>query len=463
MDYLPLFVRVAGQRCVLVGGGEVAHRRLTTLLGAGARVTVVAPQVIDAVRELCVADTELRLRVFEPDDVIGAMLVIAATDNANVNREVYRAASRHGVLVNTVDDATFSSAIFPSIIDRDPVLVAVSTGGRSPTLARHVRTMIEARLPTGLANAAAVLGRWRDRARDRFADVNVRRRFWAALLGDPSARTIYAADPRQSDALIAERLAQWNEKTTGFVSLVGAGPGDPALLTLKALQCLESADVVFYDNLVSKDVLDLARRDARRVYVGKRRAFHAVRQASINTMLVDAARAGDRVVRLKGGDPFIFGRGGEEIETLTQHGIPFEVVPGITAALGCASYAHIPLTHRDWAQSVRFVTGNLTGDRVNLDWPELAKADQTLVIYMGLRGLPEICRQLVAHGMDARTPAALVARGTLPDQEVIVAPLAELADAVRDADPHGPTTVIIGRVVSLRSRLDALGGEADAQ
>jgi len=210
---------------------------------------------------------------------------------------------------------------------------------------------------------------------------------------------------------------------------------------------------------VSKDVLDLARRDARRVYVGKRRAFHAVRQESINVLLVDAAKAGEHVVRLKGGDPFIFGRGGEEIETLAQHGIAFEVVPGITAALGCASYAHIPLTHRDWAQSVRFVTGNLTGDRVNLDWPELAKPDQTLVIYMGLRGLPEICRELVAHGMDPQTPAALIARGTLPDQRVMVAPLAELAEVVRDADPHGPTTVIVGRVVSLRGRLHGAGAE----
>jgi uroporphyrin-III C-methyltransferase/precorrin-2 dehydrogenase/sirohydrochlorin ferrochelatase len=459
MDYLPLFVRIAGQRCVLVGGGEIARRRLTTLLAAGARVTVIALDANEDVRALCGGDADLQLRPFEPEDVIGAMLVVAATDDVGVNRAVHAAASRHGALVNTVDDAALSNAIFPSIIDRDPVLVAVSTGGRSPTLARRVRTMIEARLPSGLSNVAAALGRWRDRVRDRFASVDARRRFWDAILDDPSARSIYAADAAQTDQMIARRLAQWSERTTGFVSLVGAGPGDPALLTLKALQCLELADVLFYDNLVSKEVLDLARRDARRVYVGKRRAFHAVRQESINAMLIDAARAGDRVVRLKGGDPFIFGRGGEEIETLTQHGVPFEVVPGITAALGCASYAHIPLTHRDWAHSVRFVTGNLTGDRVNLDWPELAKADQTLVIYMGLRGLPEIGRQLIAHGMDPQTPAALVARGTLPDQQVIVAPLNALADAVRDADPHGPTTVIVGRVVSLRSRLDALGGE----
>jgi len=459
MDYLPLFVRVAGARCVLVGGGEVAHRRLTTLLSAGARVTVIAPTAIDEVRTLCVGDVELVERRFEPNDVVGAMLVVAATDDEAVNRDVHAAAIRNGVLINTVDEGALSTAIFPSIIDRDPVIVAVSTGGRSPTLARRVRTWIEARLPTGYANAAAVLGRWRTRVGDRIDDVGSRRRFWDAILDDPSARPIYEGDAARADTYIAERLAHWNAGSTGFVSLVGAGPGDPALLTLKALQCLERADVVFYDNLVSKDVLDLARRDARRVYVGKRRAFHAVRQESINVLLVDAAKAGEHVVRLKGGDPFIFGRGGEEIETLAQHGIAFEVVPGITAALGCASYAHIPLTHRDWAQSVRFVTGNLTGDRVNLDWPELAKPDQTLVIYMGLRGLPEICRELVAHGMDPQTPAALIARGTLPDQRVMVAPLAELAEVVRDADPHGPTTVIVGRVVSLRGRLHGAGAE----
>ncbi len=221
----------------------------------------------------------------------------------------------------------------------------------------------------------------------RIPDVNNRRQFWDDVLDGPAANAMYDGDVALADSLIGRRLRDWGGGPLGFVSLVGAGPGDPGLLTIKALQCFERADVVFYDNLVSPDVVAMARRDARLVYVGKRRAFHAVRQESINEMLVEAARAGDRVVRLKGGDPFVFGRGGEEIETLAEQGIPFEVVPGITAALGCASYANIPLTHRDWAHSVRFVTGNLTGDRVNLDWPDLAKSDQTLVIYMGLRGL----------------------------------------------------------------------------
>ena len=453
MDYLPLFVDVAGRQCLLVGAGDVAHRKLKLLIGAGARVTVVAPVVDDEVRALCADHCDIKLRRFVPDDVIGMLLVVAATDDSDVNRLVYESANQHAVLVNTVDDAALSSAIFPSIIDRSPVIVAISTGGRSPTLARRIRALIEARLPSGLGKAAEVMERWRKHVREAIADTPSRRRFWDDLLDGPASKAMYDGNVDLANSLIEARLKQWNRGAPGFVSLVGAGPGDPGLLTLKALQCLERADVVFYDNLVSADVVAMARRDARRVYVGKRRAFHAVRQESINAMLVDAARAGERVVRLKGGDPFIFGRGGEEIETLAQQAIPFEVVPGITAALGCASYANIPLTHRDWAHSVRFITGNLSGDHVKLDWQDLAKSDQTLVVYMGLRGLPEICRELISHGMDPNMPSALIGRGTLPDQQVVEAPLSGLPDAVAKVDIHGPTTVIIGRVVALRKRL----------
>jgi len=457
MDYLPLFVNITNRRCLLVGAGGVAARRLRWLLDAGAKVTVVAPDVVDEVRTLCAGRAEIRTRRFEPDDVIGTLLVIAATDDPAVNRAVYDAANERGVLVNTVDDATLSSVIFPSIVKRDPVIIAVSTGGRSPTLARRVRSLLETRLPARLGMAADVLDRWRTRVKTDIPDVASRRRFWDEVLDGPAANAMYDGNIDLADTLIEARLSHWDQHALGFVSLVGAGPGDPGLLTLKALQCLERADVVFYDNLVSTEIIAMSRRDARHVYVGKRRAFHTVRQESINTMLIDAARAGDRVVRLKGGDPFIFGRGGEEIETLAEQGIPFEVVPGVTAALGCASYANIPLTHRDWAHSVRFVTGNLTGDRVNLDWPELAKPDQTLVIYMGLRGLPEICRELIAHGMDPAMPAALIARGTMPDQQVIEASVESLAQAAQAVEIHGPTTVIIGRVVALRKRLGRRG------
>ena len=423
------------------------------LFDAGASVMVVAPDVGDDVRE------------FARDAVKSGSVSSSRTMSSarcwslprpTIRRSIARSTrqrSRRGVLVNTVDDAALSSVIFGSIVRRDPVIVAVSTGGRSPTLARRVRSLIEARLPTGLGKAADAFGRWRSRVARAIPDVASRRRFWDDVLDGPASQAMYQGNADLTDVLIEERLQRWEQQALGFVSLVGAGPGDPDLLTLKALQCLERADVIFYDNLVSVDIVAMARRDARRVYVGKRRAFHAVRQESINQMLIEAARAGERVVRLKGGDPFVFGRGGEEIETLAEEGVPFEVVPGITAALGCASYANIPLTHRDWAHSVRFVTGNLTGDRVNLDWPDLAKSDQTLVVYMGLRGLAEICAELIAHGIDPEMPAALIGRGTLPDQQVIEAPLQALSSTVASADVHGPTIVIIGRVVALRRRL----------
>lgn len=453
MEYLPLFIKVANQRCLLVGGGEVARRKLEWLVQAGAHISVVAPEVDEAIRVLLANRGEIHVRKFEAEDVVGNLLVVAATNDPAVNRAAYDAATRAGILVNTVDDRALSSAIFPSIVNRDPVVVAISTGGRSPTLARRVRSLIEARLPSRLGTLAESLGRWRSRVRAAMPDAVARRQFWEALLDGSVSNAVYEGNVELAETLFEERLASAGPNPEGFVSLVGAGPGAAELLTLKALRCVERADVVFYDNLVSAEILAMTRRDARLVYVGKRRAFAAVRQESINNMLVDAARAGGRVVRLKGGDPFIFGRGGEEIETLAEQGVPFEVVPGITAALGCASYANIPLTHRDWAHSVRFVTGNLSGDRIDLDWPELAKPDQTLVVYMGLRGLPEIARQLIAHGMDPQMPAALIARGTLPDQQIVEAGIAALPDAVVAAAIHGPTVVIIGRVVALRRRL----------
>jgi len=456
MEYLPLFIKVANQRCLLVGGGEVARRKLEWLVQAGAHVSVVAPEIDDAVRVLLADHGEIHTRKFEAEDVVGKLLVVAATNDAAVNRSVHLAATRAGILVNTVDDRALSSAIFPSIVNRDPVIVAVSTGGRSPTLARRIRSLIEARLPSRIGTLAESLGRWRAPVRTVMPDVAARRRFWDGLLDSGVPNAIYEGNVELAEALFEERLSSADPTSVGFVSLVGAGPGAADLLTLKALRCIERADVVFYDNLVSAEILTMTRRDARQVYVGKRRAFASVRQESINVMLVESARAGERVVRLKGGDPFIFGRGGEEIETLAEQGVPFEVVPGITAALGCASYANIPLTHRDWAHSVRFVTGNLSGDRINLDWPELAKPDQTLVVYMGLRGLAEIARQLIAHGMNPQMPSALIARGTLPDQQVIEAPIGALPDTVAAASVHGPTIVIIGRVVALRGRLSAV-------
>ena len=458
MDTLPLFLHLDDQRCVVVGGGAVAARKVDLLARTGARITVVAPDVAPAITTLAEGGAiAVERRRFEDDDVRGALLVVAATGDRQVNRAVHAVCRARGVLINTVDDPALCTASFPSIVDRGPVTVAVSTGGTAPAFARHLRERLEAFLPAGLGRLATFLGGRRADINQSVSDSRARRRLWDRVLDGPIPGLLEAG--AEDDAVaVLDRLVRDPGEVAGFVSLVGAGPGDPDLLTIKALRVLQRADLVYYDNLVSEGVLDRCRRDAERIYVGKRRAYRGRRQAEINELLVASARDGHRVVRLKGGDPFVFGRGGEEIETLRDRGIPFEVVPGITAALGCAAYAGIPLTHRDWAQSVRFVTGHVSGGEVNLDWPELSKAGQTLVVYMGLAGLSELTARLVEHGMDARTPAATIARGTLPDQQVVTADLATLAREVQRARLPGPTTTIIGRVVALRDRFGPGGG-----
>lgn len=452
MNRLPLFLDLSDAPCLVIGGGEVAARKIRSLISAGARVTVVAPALADTTAEFAKRhDLDVARREFGETDVRGQLLVIAATGDADVNRKAFIACRERRVLINTVDDPALSTAIFPSIVDRGPVTVAVSTGGASPTLARRIREQIEALLPAATGRLAEFLGARRARVREAVPDIDARRRLWDDAL-DGNVPTLIAEGNEQAADSELRRLAS-EGPPEGFVSLVGAGPGDPDLLTLKALRALQRADVIYHDNLVSPAVLELSRRDANRVYVGKRRAFAGTRQSDINARLLADAQKGLRVARLKGGDPFIFGRGGEEIETLRQHGIDFEVIPGITAALGCAAYAGIPLTHRDWAQSVRFVTGHLRDDVVNLDWPELAKPDQTLVVYMGLAGLRQLSARLIEHGTDPDTPSATISRGTLEDQTVVVAPISDLARAVEEADLPGPTTTIIGRVVDLRAEL----------
>ena len=456
MKRLPLFLDLSDQPCLVIGGGEVAARKIRSLVDVGARVQIVAPALGDTARELAERHgLDVELREFEEKDIRGRLLVIAATGDPDVNRRAFAACRERRVLINTVDDPSLCTAIFPGIVDRAPVTVAVSTGGASPTLARRIREQIETLLPAATGRLAEFLGQRRASVREAVPDIDARRRLWDAALDGNVPALIGNADEKAADRELDRLVAA--SPPAGFVSLVGAGPGDPDLLTLKALRALQRADVIYYDNLVAPAVLDLSRRDARRVYVGKRRAFAGTRQADINALLLDDAKRGLRVARLKGGDPFIFGRGGEEIETLRRHGVEFEVIPGITAALGCAAYAGIPLTHRDWAQSVRFVTGHLREDVVNLDWPELAKPDQTLVVYMGLVGLRQLSAQLIGHGMDPETPAATISRGTLEDQAVVAAPISGLAQAVEEADLPGPTTTIIGRVVDLRAQLGKAG------
>ena len=455
MDTLPLFLHLDDQSCLVVGGGAVAARKVEALARAGARITVVAPRTDPAIAKLA-ADGRLRVeeRRFVDEDARDVLLAIAATGDREVNRRVYDACRARGVLVNTVDDPSLCTATFPAIVDRGPVTVAVSTGGSAPALARYLREKIEQVLPAGTDRLAGFLKARRADINRAASNAQARRRLWDRILDSPVPDLVESGQERAADEALG-RLVEGPAEVTGLVSLVGAGPGDPDLLTIRALRTLQRADVVYYDNLVSPAVVDRCRRDAERVYVGKRAGLagsRLTRQAEINELLLAGARDGLRVVRLKGGDPFVFGRGGEEIETLHDRGVAFEVVPGITAALGCAAYAGIPLTHRDWAQSVRFVTGHVSGGEVNLDWPELARPGQTLVVYMGLAGLRQLTARLIEHGMPPETPAATIARGTLPDQAVVTADLSTLAEEVARARLPGPTTTIVGRVVALRER-----------
>ncbi len=459
---LPLQLDLQGRDCLVVGAGEVALRKINALLDAGARITLVAPDGHPDLKKLvqdCAADDRRvawHRRCYQPDDVVGRWLVVSATGDTEVSRQVYADCEAARIWVNTVDQPAFCSVLFPARVDRGAVQIAIGTSGRSPTLSRILRAWLEARLPARLGQLAQFAGERRQQVRAQLPDAQARQQFWQKVLDGPPAESVLAGDEagaaRQFDAHLLQ--ASQAAPAPGLVALVGAGPGDAELITLRGLRLLQQADVVLYDNLVGKDLLNYARRDAQRVYVGKKRAFafKSARQAAINALMAEHALAGRRVVRLKGGDPFIFGRGGEEVETLAAQGIDWVVVPGITAALGAASYAGVPLTHRDAAQSVRFVTGHRSGDRINLDWHDLASPGQTLVIYMGLLGLAEIARELVAHGLNPATPALLIEAATLPEQREVEATIRDLPEAVASAGVSGPTVVVVGEVVRFRTR-----------
>ena len=455
MDYFPVFLDLKQRRCLLVGGGDVATRKGRLLAKAGAILRVVAPQISSELRELVQqCQGEIHLREYQATDVDDCVIAIAATDIDSLNQIISEDAKAKNIPVNVVDSPALCTYITPAIIDRSPLVIAISSGGESPVLARLIRAKLETLIPNSYGKLAQFASRWRERIKNRFADTDQRRRFWEKILQGPAAELVFNGQDAQAEKLLSDAIQQNDASLTqGEVYLVGGGPGDPELLTLRALRLMQQADVVLYDRLVSDGVMELVRRDAERIYVGKRRSEHTMEQENINQLLVDLAQQGKRVLRLKGGDPFIFGRGGEEIELLAQHHIPFQVVPGITAASGCAAYAGIPLTHRDYAQSVRFVTGHLKDDSTNLHWPELAVAGQTLVFYMGLVGLAEICVALIAHGRAPETPVALIEKGTTRDQRVLIADLSSIADTVAQNDVHGPTLLIIGEVVKLHSSL----------
>jgi uroporphyrin-III C-methyltransferase/precorrin-2 dehydrogenase/sirohydrochlorin ferrochelatase len=382
-------------------------------------------------------------------------LVVAATDNRSDNEQVSKDAHSRQMPVNVVDDPDLCSFILPAIVDRSPMMIAISSGGQSPVLARILRSKIESSIPAAYGRLGKLVGQFRDKVKARFSNIDERRTFWEEVLQGPAAELVFSGQEEQAAQYLADQIARPRQgQGVGEVYLVGAGPGDPDLLTFKALRLMQKADVVLYDRLVAPEIVDLTRRDAERIYVGKARANHAMPQQSINQLLLDLALEGKTVVRLKGGDPFIFGRGGEEIELLAQHQVPFQVVPGVTAASGCAAYSGIPLTHRDYAQSVRFITGHLKNNTIDLEWQELAQGHQTLVFYMGLVGLPIISQKLVEHGRSADTPVAIVQKGTTSEQRVLIGTLSTIAEQVAAEQIKAPTLLIIGEVVNLHSRLN---------
>ena len=449
--WLPITLRLAGARLLVVGGGEVAARKVRLLLKASPRIEIVALELnaeLSALVEQGVVSNSGT--AFEPAQVQGCRLVIAATDDRDLNRRIAAAADAANVPVNVVDDPAPSSFITPSLVERAPLWVAISSGGAAPVLARRLRERIEALLPAGYGRLAAFMERHRPRV--KALAVEQRRALWEQFLDGPGPERLLVGDEAAA-AIELESLIQ-GEPARGEVYLVGAGPGDPDLLTFRALRLMQQADVVLFDRLVSPAIMELVRRDAERIFVGKKRNQHTVPQDEINNELVRLAKSGKRVLRLKGGDPFIFGRGGEEIAELSAHGIAFQVVPGITAASGCAAYAGIPLTHRDCAQSCIFVTGHARADgTLNLHWDQLARRGQTVVFYMGVVTLPRVCAELMAHGLPADWPIALVEDGTQPTQRVVIGTLADLPAKVASAAPSGASLIIVGEVVKLREKL----------
>jgi uroporphyrin-III C-methyltransferase/precorrin-2 dehydrogenase/sirohydrochlorin ferrochelatase len=463
VNYFPVFFDLTGQKVLIVGGGEVALRKVTLLERTGAAITLVAPQIVPELLERGAAgQLHIARREFAPEDLDGVRLVIVATSRRAVNRWIANLSESRHIPVNVVDDREASRFIVPAIIDRDPVLVAISTGGTSPVLARRLRERLEALIPARIGELASWLKALRKTARQKLRDTDERRRFFEALVDGPAARRFVEGDQPGALRLAQQLLAGTSTapRAAGEVTLVGAGPGDPELLTLKALRALQDADVILHDRLVPEAVLELARRDATRICVGKSAGNVGTTQEEINALLIQHAQQGRRVVRLKGGDPFVFGRGGEELQALALAQISFSVIPGITAALGGAAYAGIPLTHRDFAHSVCFVTGHAQSNGQEPDWRALAKDGTTAVFYMGLARLEHIVEELSKHGAPGVRPAALIAQGTTAQQRVITATLASICQVAAQANVESPALLIVGDVVALHSTLAWFGTDA---
>lgn len=456
MSYLPLFIETTGKKCLIVGGGKVASRKLIPILKAKMKVTLISPEVIEEIELNFHKNKNLKIikRKFKPEDIEDQFLIIAATNEKTTNQKIAKLSKDNNILVNMAEDSLSGNTLIPSVVDRDPIKIAVSSGAASPILTRLVKTRLETVIPYSFSKLADIMMEYRDAVKKNFLKISDRRKFWEVFLDGPISEMVLSGHIDKAKKALDESLKEnkFLEKT-GEVYLVGAGPGDPELLSFKALRLMQKADIVIYDRLVSRPIMNLIRQDAEKIYVGKQRADHAMPQENINQLLARLALEGKKVLRLKGGDPFIFGRGGEEIESLIKDDIPFQIVPGITAASGCASYAGIPLTHRDYSQACIFVTGHLRDGTVNLNWEMLAHEKQTLIFYMGMHGSKIICEELIKHGLSDETPAALIVKGTTEDQEVIIGNLKNMPEIIMERKIVPPTLLIIGDVVKLHNKL----------
>lgn len=450
--YYPIFLRLDGERVLVVGGGEVAARKVRLLSRSGAKLEIASAELNPELKKMADAGALRWLgREFDPAQLAGCRLAIAATDDEALNARVSVEAQKLSIPVNAVDDPAHSTFITPAIVDRSPLLVAISTSGAAPVLARRMREQIEKLVPAAYGRIAAFMERFRASIKQRLPE-DSRRSVWEKFLDSSAVERLLAGNEAAAQAEL-ERLVA-GETPRGEVYLVGAGPGDPGLLTLRALRLMQQCDVVLYDRLISPAIMELVRRDAERIFVGKKAKDHTLPQEEINRELVRLAKLGKRVLRLKGGDPFVFGRGGEEIETLAEAGVEFQVVPGVTAANGCAAYAGIPLTHRDYAQACIFVTGHPRKDgTLDLHWDQLARKGQTVAIYMGRGSLEQLCAKLIEHGLPAEWPAALIEDGTSAQQHVLTGTLGDLPRKVAATKPQGAGLVLVGEVVKLRERL----------
>ena len=458
MDHLPIFLNLKNARALVVGNGTIAARKADLLLRAGCSLTVIAPELSEEL--VALTDNysfEHKTADLSADDLKGCVVVFGCCKDDAVNQKLYDLATEAGILVNVSDNTEKCSFIMPAVVDRTPLLIAISSGGTSPLLIRSLKAHFETTIPAAYGRLAEFAGSYRDRIKNLIPNLTRRRRFWENMISGPVAEHVFSSQVEQAeslmDKLLEEAAVEGDKPPGGEVYLVGTGPGDPDLLTFRALRLMQQADVVLYDRLIGDGILNLVRRDAERIYVGKQTDDHTVPQEEIGNMLIRLAREGKRVLRLKGGDPFMFGRGGEEIEALSENDISFQVIPGITAASGCASYAGIPLTHRDHAQSCVFVTGHEKDGELNLNWESLIQPRQTVVLYMGLSSMGAITSGFIGNGADPATPAAVIENGTRAGQRVITGTLETLAEQTAEAGVKSPALIMIGGVVTLRDKL----------